>query len=145
MPEPDGTIMVPAEHPMVPSVIIHGTREEPWRYPDGTIMVPSVIIRGYGTIWVPFVIIDGTAWYHYGTINDNKGYSMVPPWYQDGTMNRAVKVTLPECIVECIARVYSAPPATAIRVFIEDVLTGRLERVDFDEECERCIAVLKTM
>ena len=51
---------------------------------------------------------------------------------------RAVKVTLPDCVVECLERVYEAPPATALRLLVLDVLLGTLELREFDEECLEC-------
>ncbi len=50
-----------------------------------------------------------------------------------------VTVRLPACIVECISRAYGEPPASAIRDFIVDVLSARLEKVDLPDECEKCL------
>ena len=54
---------------------------------------------------------------------------------------KQVKVTvrLPECIVDCLSKAYDAPPATALRMFIIDVLTGRIESTSLPDECTRCI------
>ncbi len=54
-----------------------------------------------------------------------------------------MKVVLPECIVECLVRMYRAPAATALRRFILDVFLETLELRDFDEERYKCARSLQ--